>query len=344
MYKPLRRALMPLFLVSIASLCLIATHTTIPPAHLHGWVPAARDDMRGWTSSQAPFQLVSFGEPVWQENSRANVRLYAIQDLVCGSHPCPPNGPQLTGDCTSWSSVHAAERTMAVQAVSRGGKWRRLFPAFSYGVGRVDIWRKTVVGRLPAQGCSVAAVAKGMVEIGVLAWDDALDPDGKPYVYSGRLADEWGRAGPPKHLYEVASRHKLGAAALLKSAAEARDALVNGYGVAGGSDFTPGNFRVVDGRIVADNIASTMRYEQRWHHALCIDAYDGTAPNGPWYHIQNSWHPTSHPAPVDGSPVCSFWIHENSMEYIAAQGDTLALSDFESFESREDLNLFAEGQ
>ncbi len=307
-----------------------------------GWAPDAVEALKPWTDQQAAFQLVSrAGEPVWQDNSRADVRLWALLGLVAS--PSPPNGPQLTGDCTAWSSCHAAEKSQAGTVFVRGGQWKRLFPAFSYGVGRVNIWAKEIIGGLPSEGCSVSAIGRGMVEYGMLAWDDAKDPHGRPYEYSGQLADSWGRFGPPKHLYEIAAQHKLKAIAPMKSAADVRNALGNGYAVACGSDFTAGNFRTVDGRIFADNIALTMDYRQRWHHALCIDGYDGTAPGGPKYHIQNSWYPTSHPAPIDGSPACGFWVSESTIEYMVKQNDAFSFPDVDGFEAKRDeleLNLF----
>jgi hypothetical protein len=311
-----------------------------PRVEPQGWVPESRDDLQVWTNQQRKFQVVSrAGQPVWQDNSKANVRLWALQDLVF--QPPPPNGPQLTGDCTSWASTDAVEKTQAAQCVARGGKWRRLFPPFSYGVGRVEIWQKEIIGRMPAEGCSVAAIARGMQEFGLLAWEDARDPSGRPYEYNGRLADDWGRNGPPRHLYAIAAKNKIQTIAPVRSAAEARDAIANGYGIACGSDFTAGNFRVVDGRLVADNIALRLRWDQRWHHALSIDGYDGTAPSGAMFHIQNSWHPTSHPAPVDGTPVCAFWVYATSVEYIISQKDTIAFSRFESFEAQnEQLEMF----
>ena len=273
------------------------------------------------------------------DNSRANVRLWKLTSLLV--MPLPPNGPQLTGDCTSWSCAHAIEATQSGQFVAAGGEWRRIFPAWSYAVGRQWVWRKEIVGRMPSQGCSVGAVLRGAVEFGVLSWDEA---EAAGFQYSGSLADQWGNGGPPERLKPMAAKHKLGVVAQLKSAADLRDAVCNGYGTAFGSDFTGGNFHTRDGRIVADNIAPRTSVNQRWHHALCCDGYDGTAAGGPLYHIQNSWYPESHPAPIDDSPACGFWVDEASIEYIVAQGDAWAASDFQGFvERRDQIDLFQTG-
>lgn len=330
-------------LVSLALICWLSgvpgpvVQLEKPPV-ADGWSPESRDALVEWTAQQSAFQLISrdTGEPVSQDNVRANVRLWELKRLVV--RELPPNGPQLTGDCTSWASAHAIEATQASQVFGRGGSFERVFPAWLYGVGRVKVWRQQISGSMPSQGCSVAAVAKAAQDYGVLAWDEATAAG---YDYNGNLADQWGRSGPPIKLYALAAQHKLGTVAPLRSADELRDAVCNGYGTAFGSDFTGGNFRQVDGRIVCDNVAARTAERDRWHHAMCCDGYDGTAPNGPWYHIQNSWYPTSHPAPIDGSPVCGFWVSESTIAYIVAQRDAFAFSDFEGFVDRRDqLDLF----
>ncbi len=308
-----------------------------------GWSPESRDALSEWTAQQAAFQLVSrdTGEPVSQDNSKSNVRLWELKRLVVSD--APPNGPQLTGDCTSWSSAHAIEETQASQVFNRGGQWKRVFPPWLYGAGRVWVWRKQISGPMPSAGCSVAAVAKAAQDYGVLSWEDA---EAAGYKYSGQLADQWGQSGPPTKLKDIAAKHKLGTVAPLRTAAELRDAVCNGYGTAFGSDFTGGKFRTVDNRIVCDNITPQIGRNAPgvWHHALCCDGYDGTAPNGPWYHIQNSWYPTSHPTPIDGSPACGFWVAESTIEYIVQQNDAFAFSDFEGFvERRDELDLFNVG-
>jgi hypothetical protein len=308
----------------------------VEPDH-SGWSPQAVADLSPWADELGRFCICARdgGQPVWQDNSRANVRLWKLTALLVGQPP--PNGPQLTGDCTSWSSAHAIEATQSGQIAAVGGAWQRIFPAWSYGVGRQWVWRKDIVGRMPSQGCSVGAVLRGAVEFGVVSWDEA---EAAGYKYSGQLADQWGNSGPPEKLKPLAAQHKLGAIAQLKSAADLCNAVCNGYGTAFGSDFTGGNFRTKDGRIVADNIAPRLAMKERWHHALCCDGFDGSTGTA-YYHIQNSWYPESHPKPIDDSPPCGFWVEESSIAYIVAQGDAWATSDFTGFvERRDDIDLF----
>lgn len=304
-----------------------------------GWSPAAAADMEPWAKEQDLFRIVAqgTGETVAQDNSKANVRLWKLTALNVAQPP--PNGPQLTGDCTSWSGCHAMEDTQGAQlGLLGGGPWKRLFPPFQYGVGR-QIWKKSIVGPIPDEGCSVGAIARSAIEVGTLSWEEAKEAG---YEYSGQLADEWGRRGPPQKLLAIAAQHKLGSAAQMKSAFDVRDAICNGYGVAVGSDFTAGNYHKADGRIVADNIAPRIGENQRWKHALAIDGYDGTG-SQPYYHIQNSWYPTSHPAPIDDSPVCGFWVTESTVTYMVhSMNDAWSFSDFAGFVERpQPVDLFS---
>ena len=73
-------------------------------------------------------------------------------------------------------------------------------------------------------------------------------------------------------------------------------------------------------------------------HQMCVDAYDGSSPSGArYFHVQNSWGPNAHPKPIDGSPPGGFWVTEAEIEYITAQGDSWAFSDFEGFPAALDL-------
>jgi hypothetical protein len=317
-----------------------------PPGPM-GWSPDCVQDQAEWTDQQARFQIISkgTGEPVSQDNEHANVRLWKLTQLNVAQPP--PNGPQLIGDCTSWSGSHAVEGTEGAELAALGqGKWQRIFPPWLYGAGRQWVWKQNVVGPLPDEGCSVGAIARAAQQYGVLSWDDAKAAG---YEYSAQLARDWGRNGPPAKLKELAAAHKIGSPSPMRSADDVRDAICNGYGVAVGSDFTTGDlnsangrdaYKIVDGRIVAENIAPRLGIKQRWHHALCIDGYDGTG-SQPYFHIQNSWYPTSHPAPIDDSPVCGFWVVRATVAYMVSQGDGFAFPDFEGFVDRKEvIDLF----
>lgn len=301
--------------------------------HHTGWHKSAVAPLRAWASSQPPFLIVDAqGNAVEQNNAQLNVRLFEIKRMANGGDLV--NGPQLTGDCTSWAVEHAIETTLASQVLAGKMGFSRVFPTFNYAVGRVEIWKPTLISPMPSEGCSVSAVCKGAQQRGFISWDEAEQAG---YKYSGQLANQWGRSGPPRKLYAIAERHKVSTFAPMRSAEDVRDAICNGYGVCFGSDFTWQKYKTVDGRIVAIDCTQQTPERNRCGHAMCCDGYDGSTGNGPFYHIQNSWYPESHPKPIDGSPVCGFWIDQAGMEYIVSKDDCFAISAAESFQSQAKL-------
>ena len=298
------------------------------PSSFNGWSPEAVEATRTWAAAQPLFQIVdAAGEPVSQDNAKLNVRLWLLEDLANGQRL--PQIAQETGDCTSWGAANAIHATQASQiAAGTPASFQRIFPPWIYGAGRVWVWKKRVVGPLPSEGCSGAAVAQAAQTYGVLTWADA---EAAGYKYSGKLADQWGRSGPPEKLKELAAKHKVKTVANVTTADQVRDAICNGYGVTEASRWgNPGNkYKTQDGRIVATRSGV-------WGHQMCIDGYDGSSPSGKiYFHIQNSWFPDSHPKPIDDSPVCGFWVEPDEVEYMLAAGDCWAYSDFEGFVARE---------
>ena len=297
-----------------------------------GWVEEAPEALKAWAASTPSFAIVGAdGVKVSQDNEKLNVRLWLLEDLANGSRL--PQIAQETGDCTSFGAACAIHATQAGQiAAGRPGEFKRVFPPWIYGAGRVWVWKKRIVGQLPSEGCSGAAVAEACQTFGILTWADA---EAAGFKYSGQLADDWGRNGPPEKLKELAAQHKVKTVANVKTVEDVRDAICNGYGVTEASRWgNPGKvYETKDGRIVAKRSGV-------WGHQMCIDGYDGSSPSGrKYFHIQNSWYPDSHPAPIDDSPACGFWVEEAEIEFMLQPGDCWAYSDFEGFPAR-DLQMF----
>lgn len=297
-----------------------------------GWVAEAVEPLQAWASAQPQFQIVdAAGQAVAQDNEKLDVRLWLLTDLANGGRL--PQIAQETGDCTSFGGAAAIHATQSSQiAAGTPAEFKRVFPPWLYGAGRVWIWKKRIVGPLPAEGCSGAAVAQAAKDFGVLTWADA---EAAGYKYSGALADQWGRSGPPEKLKALAAQHRVKTVAKVTTVDQVRDAICNGYGVTEASKWgNPGaRYETKDGRLVAKRTGE-------WGHQMCIDGYDGSSPSGrKYFHIQNSWYPDSHPKPIDDSPVCSFWVEEADVEFMLQPGDCWAYSDFEGFPAR-DVQLF----
>lgn len=293
-----------------------------PEAVRYGYVPEERQTFEAevFAWSQPGFQLVDAeGRPVVQDNARANVRLWQCVTAANGSYP--QNKPQLIGDCTGHGGKHAIEGTSGGQiAGGQKSSWRPVDSTFLYAAGRVFILKGSIRGD-GATGHSIAQAAK---EYGVLPADDPRLPP-----YTAEMAREWGRKGPPQWAVEEAAKYKVRTVALMRTPAEVRDAVCNGYGVTIASSYGSTDIRPRDGRMVA-------RRNTSWNHQMCIDGYDGST-GTPYWHVKNSWGENEHPQPIDDSPPGGFWITEKDLEFILRNNgypDSWAFSDFDGFPVR----------
>lgn len=266
-----------------------------------------------------PFRIVG----AEQDNSRANVRLWVDVLAERGEHL--PNVPQQIGDCVSFGTAHAVEFLQYVQ-MRRGppATFRPVYAPFIYGASRITIGRAHG-SRFSGDGSVGAYAAEAVQQLGILASDGAQVPP-----YSGSIAREWGRSGPPAWAIDQAKPYRVRSIAPVKSAEEARDALCNGYPVIICSDWGTKTIRPQDGRQVA-------RHDGRWMHCMCLCAYDGSSSQPYWY-VLNSWGPDAHPAPLQGEPPGGFWIDRRSIDHIVRSGDCWALSAFDGFPAQ-DLDL-----
>jgi len=315
--------------LSLFVLRVNAPHET-PVAVRHGWSADAFEDeeTRGIIAGMPAFQIVGEnGEQIIQDNAKANVRLWEAVVAVNGKHL--DNIPQQVGDCVSWAYCHAGEYVIAVE-IQAGGKseFHRLFPPYVYGCSRVEIGH----GKIKGDGSCMAWAVKAGQQFGVLR----SDADGVP-SYSGSLARKWGSEGPPRELIEASKMFTIGTSSCVRSAAEVREAIANGYPVpfgAGGIGFD--HVQVKYGRLLAEPPSGS------WSHAQCCIGYDGSGAE-PLYCLLNSWGPLAGgKAPMAGEPPGSYWITERSMDRIAKQGDAFAISGFSGFKARKiDFKLTA---
>lgn len=293
-----------------------------PMADRNGWSADAfeSDETAQIVGALPAFEITGDnGERIVQDNSRANVRLWNAVLAVNGRHL--DNIPQQVGDCVSWAYCHAGEIVICVEKQSGLiSEFHPLFPPYVYGISRVQIGGRKIRGD---GSCMAWAVAGGQ-QFGVLR----ADADGVP-SYSGSIARQWGKEGPPRDLIAATKMYTIGTASPVRSAAEVRDAIANGYPVpfgAGGIGFD----RVVvkHGRLLADPPSGS------WAHAQCVIGYDGSGAE-PLFCLLNSWGPLAGgKSPIDGSPPGSYWITQRSMQRIAQQGDAFAISGFAGFKAR----------
>ncbi|WP_146370008.1 hypothetical protein [Symmachiella macrocystis] len=310
--------------ISVAGLTISITTSVdvdvsiTPKSVRQGWAgPAAVRAARPLVAGMPTFRIVGAA----QDNQRANVRLWDyVKAINDGQHL--PNTAQQVGDCVSWGAKNAVDYLQCVQ-IARGPPVSDFHPSFApyfYGISRVLIGN----GRISGDGSVGAWAAEGARRFGVLPADHPGVPE-----YDGRVARRWGRSGPPEEFVQFAQQFPVRTVAPVRSAADVRDAVCNGYPVTIASDWG-GRMqpREVDGRLVNEHRGT-------WNHQMCIIGYDGLTGSEPYYYVLNSWGAAAHGTPPDDAPPGGFWIREKDVEYIVAQGDSFAFSAFAGFPSQE---------
>lgn len=267
------------------------------------------------------FRLV--GAAAAEDNTRKRVCLWdAMLQVNGGQHF--PNTPQQVGDCVSWGAANAVNYLQAVQIVRDGKQdaFHAAYPPWIYGTSRVDVGRAHG-SRFTGDGSVGAYAAEALNKYGCLRADyDQVPP------YSGAIAREWGSKGVPAWAKEVAKPYLVQTVAPVNSAADARDAICNGFPVTIASGWWgTDNIPVVNGRRVAQRTTS-------WGHQQCLIAYDGSGKE-PLFYCLNSWGPNAHPAPMQGEPPGGYWIRFRDVDHICGEGDSWALSAFDGFPADE---------
>jgi hypothetical protein len=299
-----------------------------------GWRPDLVEEAAPIVAEMPQFLIV--GADPSQDNSRANVRLWDAAKRVTGGQHLP-NYPQQVGDCVSFGAKNAIEYLQCVNLadgidfalggpIARGPpEFRPVYPPYIYGTSRVQIGG----GRLRGDGSVGAWAAAAVQQYGVLRSDAPGVPS-----YSGSVARDWGKSGPPRTLIDEAKRYPVKTVAPVRTPDETRDAIVNGYPVTIASSWGTRNYDIRDGRRVA-------RGDGSWAHQMCLIGYDGTASQPYWYCL-NSWGPNAHPAPLQGEPPGGFWLNEASLKKILAARDSFAFSGFDGFPAALDFTVIGD--
>lgn len=143
-------------------------------------------------------------------------------------------------------------------------------------------------------------------------------------VYNGRMAASWGRSGTPRVLVEEAKKNQVKTVSNIRSVAEARDALFNGYGVFFCSNLGFSSTRDKNG---------ISQRSGTWMHAMSFGAMDDTRDilNETLFLILNSWGAWNGGPKRLQQPDGSFWVRQSVVEDIIAQGSMWALSNVDGF-------------
>jgi hypothetical protein len=272
-----------------------------PPADLMGWLPEESERAYELVAGTDADPTIPYSEYLTQVTPSApsDVPIWELAKQVTGAHL--PTWQQQTGDCVSMGCIAAWNyRQIFECAMGQEEVFRLAFPPYVYGISRTA--RDLGNGRLGSGAGSTGVWGAGaMRRYGMLFVDD----DGVPR-YSGRLADEWGRRGPPAQMKEIAQDNLTGKTARLERVSEIQHELENHRPVTMACmydfEMAPREYRGYHvgrrGRTVGG-------------HQGCLIAWMQD-PFAAAYWI-GSWGPNTHGRPLNDEPPGGFWIRTEDL-------------------------------
>lgn len=238
--------------------------------HLCGWPGGdlVKREVAAMAAHLPKFHVTGAGPDDWKGKRRM---LFEVNRKVLGEDT--PNYPQEIGDCTSFAAKNVMEHVQCAQILldGRNEKFRPVFPSYFYGCSRVYIGGSKIWG----DGSLGVWTQEAAKKYGVLASDDQGVPP-----YSGRVAKDWGRTGPPEGVVPTAQKHIVKTTAKVMEVADLANALYHGYplSVCSNQGF--------------DMSASSDGFHHprgAWGHAMAVVGYEDHATLGLYFIILNSW-------------------------------------------------------
>jgi hypothetical protein len=253
-----------------------------------------------------------------RDSGRGQVTLlYEAARKVWGRDLDP--GPQRIGDCVSWAYAGAVDLLACVEVLAGQAErhsWElRAGTEAIYALARVEYGNQDGSYK---DGASTVRAADAVRRGGTLSRE-------RIGAYDPARARTWGAKGLPNTLEPEAKTHRVLTTARVKSFAEARDAITNGYPVVIGSNQ---GFRTR-----RDNDGFAARYGS-WSHAMkFVGARDDTRPG---LLCMNSWGSSSPKGPKGqyAIPDASFWVDASVCTSMFGSGAGYALSLFEGYPGR----------
>jgi hypothetical protein len=258
-----------------------------------------------------------------------NAFLWKAAIKVRGKH-IPTRNQGSVGSCVSFGFSCAGEYALAVQAANKVGPPQDaaidICQEAVYGFSRVEQNGGfcPIIGDGSMGSWAAPAIQKyGYLKRGVYGKYDLTS-------YDTTRCRAWGRAGVPDELEPEAHKNLVGGAALVKTAAEAKKALLQGYPVAVCSDvgFAGQSQRDADGFLKARG---------SWGHCMCLVGFraDKNA-----FYCMNSWGEDWVGGPLGAGepPPGGFWILSATVDRMLGQEDSYAISDVKGFPRRK-LNV-----
>lgn len=289
-----------------------------PATHATGWIP--RPDMVAEVTDKTPFKRFS-DTPAGKAAADPDLDAFLWKAWTkVGRKKLPaPRNQKTVGSCTGFGITAAIDCCLAIGvSLGHSGEYKDTVQENIYGGLRVQIGK----GRLGSGDGGIGAWGfQYAKEYGVLPREKVGNYD--LTEYSEERCRQWGAQGVPAELLKVAMLHPVKDFVQVKSAEEARKALLSGYpiGVCSNQGFT--NTRDADG---------FARPSGSWAHCMSCLGYraDKRA-----FWIWNSWNGwNSGPLGPGEPPDGGFWCDWDTFDRMCRAGDTFACADVVGFGSR----------
>lgn len=256
------------------------------------------------------------------------VLLWKPFEFVTGGELVPHY--QEIGDCVGHAYGLGVDVLTATQIVlkNRNERWvTKSSTEIIYAGSRVQVGE----GKVGFEDGSIGVwAAEFCRRWGVLLRQAYLDGAYDFTRYCGQTARSMGRprAGVPVELEPLCKEHPVKTSALVRTWAECRDAVANGYPVTMCSN--------IGFNTVRDSEGFLHRGRRPWYHAMTIIGVDD-AYRRPGALVQNSWGPNWVTGPTrHGQPKGSFWCDASVIDAAMQQGDSVALSGYVGY-PRQDI-------
>jgi hypothetical protein len=306
----------------------VAAAAAEPPEYVptFGWhadpeaIAANLDPARTLHFSDTPAGKAALGDEdvfLWQAVRRVNNK----------GPPWYPNvNQQSVGCCVGCGWKHTVDVCQAVQiAHGAPAEWRPVSVEVIYGGSRVEVGG----GRIRGDGSVGAWAADFCRRWGVVPMAKYASVD--LTTFSPARARQFGSAGVPAELEGLAKEHPVKSTALVRSWADVKRSIQQGYPVAVCSDV---GFDNPDGSVGTRDKDGFIRARGTWPHCMAIIGVRVSGREGGF--ILNSWGDSAHRGPVwpADAPAAGFWADAATIDRMVRQGDSFALSDLTGFPAR----------
>jgi hypothetical protein len=273
----------------------------------------------------AELQYKSFADtPAYRENralADEDVYLWQAATKVLG-HVLPARNQGQVGSCVSFGTASAVEHLLLVQLARNpgAGEFKPLVQEAVYALARVEIGGEHGSYQDGAVG---AWAAKAVRDYGILPREVVAGVD--LTAYDPKRCRDWGAKGLTPELEAECRKSPVKQFTQVKTTAELRAALKNGYPVAICSGQGFASTRDAQGFAAAKG---------SWAHCMCCLGFRSDRPG---FFIWNSWGPDWIHGPLGPGepPLGGFWAEERVVARMLAQGDSWAFSDARGFPARE---------